>query len=100
MSVLRQKKIQKKLLTPKYQISSAHQVAIVAIYNIMLPYSRGLILENTNNYGIVKTETLIGFGPNRDSYVRQINSTEPLQWIFAHENFAPRSLKGNLKHNF
>lgn len=63
---------------------------------IMLPYSRGLILDKANNYGIVKTETVFGFGPTshgnymNDSY----NSTEPLEWIITRGNFAPRSLQG------
>lgn len=62
----------------------------------MLPYSRGLILDKANNYGIVKTETVFGFGPTshgnymNDSY----NSTEPLEWIITRGNFAPRSLQG------
>lgn len=64
----------------------------------MLPYSRGLILDNANNYGIVKTETVFGFGPtNHDNYANEsFNSTEPLEWIIARGNFAPRSLQGNL----
>lgn len=63
----------------------------------MLPYSRGLILDNANNYGIVKTETVFGFGANSaDNYVDgNFNSTEPLEWIIASSNFAPRSLQGN-----
>ncbi|PZC78357.1 hypothetical protein B5X24_HaOG202263 [Helicoverpa armigera] len=62
----------------------------------MLPYSRGLILDNSNNYGIVKTETLFGFAPNgHDNYVDGgFNNTEPLEWIIASSNFAPRSLSG------
>ncbi|KAH9644670.1 hypothetical protein HF086_011839 [Spodoptera exigua] len=61
----------------------------------MMPYSRGLILDNTSNYGIVKTETVFGFAPNsHDGYVDGgFNSTEPVQWIIANSNFAPRSLQ-------
>jgi hypothetical protein len=63
----------------------------------MLPYSRGLILDNANNYGIVKTETVFGFAPKSDNLVNDnFNSTEPLEWIFTHGNFAPRSLPGKL----
>ncbi|RVE43866.1 hypothetical protein evm_011482 [Chilo suppressalis] len=54
----------------------------------MLPYSRGLILDNTSNYGIVKTETLLRFGPKNGDYVNNtFNSSEPLDWIFTHGNF-------------
>lgn len=62
----------------------------------MLPYSRGLILDNASNYGIVKTETLFGFAPtSHDKYVdTSFNSTEPVEWIIASSNFAPRSLQG------
>lgn len=62
----------------------------------MLPYSRGLILDNTNNYGIVKTEAVFGFGPlNNSNYVNDnINSTKPLEWIFGSEDFHGRSLQG------
>ncbi|KAL4708547.1 hypothetical protein ACJJTC_014155 [Scirpophaga incertulas] len=61
----------------------------------MIPYSRGLILDNTNNYGIVKTETLFGFAPKSDNYVNStFNSTEPIQWIFTRGNFGARSLPG------
>ena len=63
----------------------------------MLPYSRGLILDNASNYGIVKTETLFGFSPtSHDKYGdTAFNSTEPMEWIIASSNFAPRSLQGN-----
>lgn len=62
----------------------------------MLPYSRGLILDNTSNYGIVKTETVFGFAPSsHDGYMDGgFNATEPVQWIIANSNFAPRSLQG------
>lgn len=59
----------------------------------MLPYSRGL-LDSSNNYGIVKTEALFGFGPSHENYVDRINTSDPLEWILAHGNFAPRSLQG------
>uniref|UniRef100_A0A2H1V0Y6 SFRICE_001828 n=1 Tax=Spodoptera frugiperda TaxID=7108 RepID=A0A2H1V0Y6_SPOFR len=61
----------------------------------MLPYSRGLILDNTSNYGIVKTETVFGFAPtSHDGYMDGgFNATEPVQWIIANSNFAPRSLQ-------
>lgn len=64
----------------------------------MLPYSRGLILDNTNNYGIVKTEAVFGFGPlNNSNYVNDnINSTKPLEWILTSEDFHERSLQGKL----
>ncbi|XP_053619737.1 uncharacterized protein LOC128680539 [Plodia interpunctella] len=62
----------------------------------MLPYSRGIILDNTNNYGIVKTETVFGFGPtNKDSFVEErFNRSEPLEWFITHGNFEARSLSG------
>lgn len=63
----------------------------------MIPYSRGLILDNSsNNYGIVKTETVFGFGPrDNQNYINNgFNSTESLEWILSHGNFSPRSLKG------
>lgn len=64
----------------------------------MLPYSRGLILDNANNYGIVKTEAVFGFGPlNNSHYVNDnLNSTKPLEWIFASEDFHGRSLQGKM----
>ncbi|XP_063834685.1 uncharacterized protein LOC135083872 [Ostrinia nubilalis] len=59
----------------------------------MLPYSRGLIIDNASNYGIVKTETVFGFGPNSDNYVNStFNSTEPLEWIFTRGNFGQGSV--------
>lgn len=57
----------------------------------MLPYSRGMILENNNNYGIVKTETLFGFGPSSRSV--GYNRSDPVEWILAPVNME-RSLKG------
>lgn len=66
----------------------------------MLPYSRGLILDNANNYGIVKTEAVFGFGPlNNSNYANDnyINSTKPLEWIFASEDFHGRSMQGKIE---
>ncbi|KAL0811316.1 hypothetical protein ABMA28_009730 [Loxostege sticticalis] len=60
----------------------------------MLPYSRGLIIDNTSNYGIVKTETVFGFGPKSDNYVNNtFNTTEPLEWIFSQGNFGSGSVQ-------
>lgn len=54
--------------------------------------SPGIILDNTHNYGIVKTETLIGFGPNRNSFMN-MSTSEPFEWLFTHGDFG-RSFTG------
>ncbi|XP_052744990.1 uncharacterized protein LOC128199453 [Bicyclus anynana] len=38
-----------------------------------------IFFDNTNNYGIVKTETVFGFSPKRS--FTNINSTAPIHWM-------------------
>ncbi|KAI8423202.1 hypothetical protein MSG28_014242 [Choristoneura fumiferana] len=62
----------------------------------MMPYPSGLILDNSNNYGIVKTETVFGFVPPNHTFVNEnINDTEPVEWVFKPGSFERRSLQGS-----
>ncbi|XP_072935133.1 uncharacterized protein [Epargyreus clarus] len=57
----------------------------------MMPYSSGIILDN-NHIGIVKTQTVFGFAPNRDNF-DTFNSTEPLEWILSNGHFDGETLQ-------
>ncbi|KAI8423203.1 hypothetical protein MSG28_014242 [Choristoneura fumiferana] len=64
----------------------------------MMPYPSGLILDNSNNYGIVKTETVFGFVPPNHTFVNEnINDTEPVEWVFKPGSFERRSLQARGK---
>lgn len=65
----------------------------------MMNYPSGLILDNSNNYGIVKTETVFGFVPPNHTFVDEnINNTEPVEWVFKPGSFERRSLQGILNY--
>ncbi|KAI5645723.1 hypothetical protein NE865_02390 [Phthorimaea operculella] len=60
----------------------------------MLPYSRGLIPENSPNFGIMKTETVFGFTPQQEQMFGKdiLNTSDPLRWMFPNSSAEKRSL--------
>lgn len=63
----------------------------------MLPYSGGLILDNSNSYGIVKTDAVFGFGrQNSDGFAKDVsyNASAPIEWLITPVSVERRSLQG------